>query len=167
MTRELKHWYNSHDKDFISDALTNLDRKNMMISKYSSIFKMKNGDFALCLVKFHPRLNMLNESHAQSLSFNKGHKNKLTTTQVWLAKFFGLYFKEQRCLEFSENDFDGRDILMALEYPTKLDNNNEDSSIISQKNMTYKFDVDDSSNSGIYCLGYFLAQIQKINATST
>ena len=151
MMKDLKHWYQQHDKEYVTDCLTYFQRKNMMISKFSSIFKLNNGDFALCLVKFHQSLNNPNESHAQSLCFNKGHKTELSTVQVWLAKYFGLYFKEQRCLEFSEDDFNGKDIKMALEHPTNLDNINEKSSILSQKSMKYKVEVDDSNNSGVYC----------------
>ena len=166
MKKDLKHWFQHDDKDRITDCLSYFHRKFMMISSYSSIFKLNNNDYALCLVKFHKRSNFPNESHAQSLCFNKGHNAELSTVQVWLAKYFGMYFKQQRCIDFTEEDFDGNDIKMALDHPNNLANHSEDSSILSQKSMHYKVPVQDSNNSGIYCLGYFLARLQKINAST-
>ena len=166
MTEHLKHWYNNHDKDILNDCLDFYQRKNMMITTYASIFKLNNEDYALSLVKFHQRLNSPNKSHAQTLCFCKGHDTELETIQVWMAKYFGLYFKEQRLLDFTEEDFDGKDIKIALDHPNDLDNENELSSIISRKSMKYKIAIDDTNNSALYCLGYCLARMKKVSTTS-
>ena len=166
MTEHLKHWYNNHDKDVLNDCLDFYQRKNMMISTYASIFKLSNEDYALSLVKFHQRLNSPKESHAQTLCFCKGHDTELETIQVWMAKYFGLYFKEQRCLDFTENDFDGKDIKLALDHPNDLDNEHELSTIISRKSMKYKIATEDTNNSAFYCLGYCLARMKKVAVTS-
>ena len=167
MIKDLKHWYHRHDNKFLSEILEYYDKENLMIKTYSTIFKLSNNEYALCLVKFHPTLNSPKESHVQTLYFHKGQKTELKNIQVWLAKYFGLYFKEKRCLDFTEADFDGKDIKVALDFPSELDNVNENTTILSQKDLKFNLKPTDTNNSAIYCLGYCLTRMKKKKASST
>ena len=130
LSRDLKHWYGNDDKDFINDCLDVYDNKRMMIKLYTSIHQLSDGGFALWTVLFHPTKNQPQESSAQTLTFNNDSKTEMSKIQVWISKFFGSYFKEKRLLKFTEDDFNGKDVKLALDYQFEYDDENENNTML-------------------------------------
>lgn len=152
LSKSLKKWFYSSDKGFITRVLDKYQSKNFLIDNFVTIQELPNKDFALYIVDINEKSLNPQDSKVSSYDFNQSSTLFVDNTRVWLAKFFGLYFKDLNSnLKFNDDDFSGNDIKIELTNPLCQDDDPE-VSILNATKVTIAKTFQDPNNSGIYCI---------------
>ena len=157
----LKHWYAKHDKDHVTNILDKYTARGHMISNYVVMSSNCDGTYSLYHVVIPEYYKSIKDSEVTTLDLSNGHPIHVKKKAIWLSKFFGLYLKEMSEYDFTDKDFNGRDIfdsLLNVEDDSFID---EDSSIFRITKLDTDDDVEiNKENDGLYYLGVITAMIR-------
>ena len=68
-------------------------------------------------------------------------------------------------MKFCEDDFNGKDIKLSLDYQIEYDKENDNKTMLAVGNVEHPFEVTEKNNTAVYCLLYYLAGIKKKKGT--
>ena len=128
----LKHWFVKDDKGFLTNVLDKYNNNGFLVDKYATIHQLEDGTYVYFYVKFHEKIIAAFASTVTTMDVTNTHKSVMEISSAWFSKFFGLYNKDtMNTLEFIDDDFNGIDVKLLLDFPDNFDNSSMQSSLLS------------------------------------